>query len=95
MHIEGLNGSAPGALGRLEDKKQVLEFLQLRQPLIDTLGVTRHSTRSKAALVLSWIGGKEAKQAIERAIEKEDDNQTREQFKEALIEFHKRWGRWN
>ncbi len=63
--------------------------------LIDSLGAARHSIKSKAALVLSWIGGKEAKQAIERAIEKEEDNQTREQFKEALIEFHKRWGRQN
>jgi HEAT repeat protein len=63
--------------------------------LVDSLGGTRHSLKGKVALVLSWIGGREARQAIERAIEKEEDKQTRKQLNEALVEFRRRWADQN
>ena len=48
--------------------------------------------RGKVALVLAYIGGEDARAAIERAIEREEDRKVRQEIKEALIEMHSVWG---
>jgi hypothetical protein len=45
----------------------------------------------RAALALAWIGGQEAKEAIEHAIQIERDDLKRKELEDALTEFNRRW----
>ena len=59
--------------------------------LLNALSGDQPSVKGRAALVLAWIGGKEAKHGIERAIEMEKNQEYRNELKEALAEFKRRW----
>jgi HEAT repeat protein len=96
--------AVPGLIQALDSDQEEISLqaghtlANIGRPAVSALALSfdgTHSKKAKAALVLSWIGGKEAKQAIERAIENEEDKQTRKQLNEALVEFHRRWGNQN
>ena len=59
--------------------------------LLTALSEDQPLIRSGAALVLSWIGGKDTKQALEQAIKNEKNESTKRELVEALIYFNKRW----
>lgn len=59
--------------------------------LLDALSGNQPSIKSRVAQILTWIGGQEAKQAIERAIEIEENEMIIGKLEEALIQFNSRW----
>ena len=64
-------------------------------PTVDKLKEALYSpnagTRGGAALALAWIGGQDARAAIEHAMASEDDREAIEDLKEALSEIRRLW----
>jgi HEAT repeat protein len=76
-----------------------ITLASIGQPAFAKLEEALHTggaeTKSGAALTLTWIGGKEARAVIERAIEAERDQETLTKLKDALKEMRSRWGNEN
>jgi HEAT repeat protein len=62
-----------------------------KSSLIDALSGNLSSVKGGAALVLAWMGGKDAKEAIQNAIKVEKDEEIRRKLNEALTDFNSRW----
>jgi HEAT repeat protein len=63
--------------------------------LLDALYANQATTKRGAARVLTLMGGLEARLAIEHSIELEQNEERRNELREALVEFNRRWREQN